>query len=175
MEEAFVFAGIAIAFAVGLLVGPSLQSNNSAIRIFNSTLQGSTIMSLDGNTCTINGVTYKQVLKLTIETTEEKIEDPLKYSDLKITIDGDCKQPITVGCGDVTVNGTAGNVKTSAGRITVTGNSGSVHTSQGRIEIGGNVSSDVKTSQGNITIKGDCHGSVKTSMGNINHGRSRLY
>lgn len=123
---------------------------------------------MSGNNITINGVEYKNVSTVTIETKQEKITLNDKYVDLSVHIHGDMQQPMTLSNSKVIVDGNSNTISTSNASIHVQGDcQGSASTSNGKIEVGGSVHGNANTSNGNINITGICSGNTKTSNGKV--------
>jgi hypothetical protein len=141
----------------------SNNSNNS----FNGNISIGKI-NMSGNTVCMNGVEYKNVSTITIETNGEKIKLEDKYVDLTIIIQGDMTQPMTLSNSKVVVEGDSSTISTSNASIHINGNcNGSATTSNGKMEVDGSVYGNAITSNGNINIKGICTGNTKTSNGKV--------
>lgn len=83
----------------------------------------------------------------------------------KVVVDGVEQQGSLSGPVNVTVNGHAGSVETTAGNVIVHGSAGSIESSSGDVRCG-NVQGDVKTVSGKVLCR-SIGGSAKTVSGNI--------
>jgi hypothetical protein len=93
---------------------------------------------------------------------------PENEKNITITVTGDVDTIEADVCANVTITGSAKNVRTGQGDIDIRGDvQGDVKTGQGNIAIGGTVTGSVKTGQGNIKVNGSVHGGARTSQGNV--------
>lgn len=147
--------------------------NSNNVCSFNNVISNGNIrvnnINMSGNTCYVNGVEYKDVSKITIETQNEKIKLEDKYVDLAITIKGDMLEPITLSNSKVIVEGNCSTISTSNASININGNcNGDATTSNGKVEVGESVYGNAITSNANINIRGICTDNTKTSNGKVN-------
>jgi DUF4097 and DUF4098 domain-containing protein YvlB len=112
------------------------------------------VISINGKTMTIPNGSSVNITQDSIIVDGKQMDDSF-FADQKVfnvVIEGDVSV-VDGMAADITVNGTAGSVKTMSGDVRVTGD----------------VLGDAKTMSGDVKVKGSVSGSASSVSGNVSH------
>lgn len=132
-----------------------LKRTKSSYSIKGISISSSTngCIQMNGNTITIDGKTYSDVIEIVIKSKGSR----------EITVG-----PYTVSNPLVSIEGSTGHVSISSGNVTIGGDvTKDIDVKSGNVKVAGNLMSTTSIKSGNLTIEGSANGDISSHYGNV--------